>query len=567
MFFACCWCLLLSSQALALTKVTATIDKNPAMQNESIVLTVIADDDVNSNALDTSPLLSDFIVGRTSVSSQTNMVNFKTSRTTQWQVVLIARRSGEFTIPPLTIENQATMPISLTVVEQNESIEANQQDIFITSELSSTEVYVQQLITLTLKLHFSVELKSGNITEPNLLNSNIEKIGQDKQSDEIINGKRYRVIEQVYAITPQQSGDLTLAAPVFSGDIMTASKRRSSFLSFAQTKPVSVRGEETLIKVKASPNNYPNNDVWLPSELLTLHQEWQNKGKVFKVGEPITRTITLTAAGLAKTQLPEIIMPSTSGLKIYPDQAQLHSNLTKERLVSQKVQNFALVPSKAGQFTLPEISITWFNTVTNKTQYATLPQETIMVEAGEGVLPVDLKQATVTDNVEATPLALGPQSTKKNSATEKSKLTWVFLALWLLTLLFWFLHVIYLKRHKDQKKEPKKYISTNSNSHIALLAACKKNNASQALGLILPWLNQLLNTKEGELSTIAQAEKHVDEQHFSTALNDLQAHLYGKSAVSGAPSWQGEALLAAIEVIIKKHHNHESKKGSFTLNP
>ena len=96
--------LLLGNKAYALSNVTATVDKNPAMINESILLTVIADDDIDRGALDTSALLNDFIVGQTSVSSQTSMVNFKTSRTTKWQVILIARKAGEFTIPSLTIE-------------------------------------------------------------------------------------------------------------------------------------------------------------------------------------------------------------------------------------------------------------------------------------------------------------------------------------------------------------------------------------------------------------------------------------------------------------------------------
>ncbi|MEY8251091.1 MAG: BatD family protein, partial [Colwellia sp.] len=157
---------LLSNNVYALSKVTAVVDKNPAMINESILLTVTADDDVNRNALDTSPLLSDFIVGQTSVSSQTSMVNFKTSRLTKWQIVLIARSAGQFIIPALTIENQQSEPVELTVVAAKDTSSNSQTDIFVTSELSRNEVYVQQLLTLSIKLHFSVELKSGNLTEP-----------------------------------------------------------------------------------------------------------------------------------------------------------------------------------------------------------------------------------------------------------------------------------------------------------------------------------------------------------------------------------------------------------------
>jgi len=573
------WCcllftLLLAKNVYALSTVKASIDKNPAMINESIVLTIIADDDIHRNALDTSALLDDFIVGRTSVSSQTNMVNFKTSRTTQWQIILIARRAGELIIPALKIENIASKPIALNVLAQGDKTQENrQQDIFVTSKLSSTEVYVQQLVTLTLKLHFSVELKSGSLTEPSLPGANIEKVGQDKQTDTIINGKRYRVVEQTYAITPQQSGEFTLAAPVFSGDIMTASKRRSSFLSFAQTKPVSVRGDEISLTVKASPSSYPNQDDWLPSELLSLHQEWQTNGNslkdnIFNVGEPITRTITLTAAGLAKAQLPEIVMPNTQGLKIYPDQAQLHTNLTKERLVSQKVQNFALVPSYAGEFTLPEMSITWFNTITNKTQFATLPAQKIIVEAGEVPITNQATPVITSQTKQAQPTSSTITPTVKVIQKE-SLLTWIFLSLWLLTTLFWLIHIRYLKRNNNEipRQLNNNNHQTNANHYLALLAACKKNNASQALNLILPWLNQLLSNKNIEISTIAQAESQVNDQNFATALNDLQQHLYGKSALVGAPSWQGDTLLASIQKLNKQKQAIKTTNEKHSLNP
>lgn len=567
------WCclllsLFLTNNAHALSKVTASVDKNPVFIDESIVLTVIADDDIHRDAFDTSPLLENFIVGRTSASSQTSMVNFKTSRTTQWQVVLIARHAGEFTIPALSVENKTTTPILLNVLAQNDNAkEKLQQDIFVTSELSSNEVYVQQLVTLTLKLHFSVELKSGSLTEPSLPNASIEKIDQDKQSDSIINGKRYRVIEQTYAITPQQSGDYTLEAPVFSGDIMTATKRRSSFLSFAQTKPVSVRGKAMSLTVKASPANYPSQDAWLPSELLTLHQEWQANDGIFKVGEPITRTITLTAGGLAKAQLPEIVMPTTKGLKIYPDQAQLHSNLTKERLVSQKVQNFALVPSHAGEFTLPEVSITWFNTVINKTQYATLPAQTITVEAGEASLSNQKTQTLATTESQATPSGLSLPLPAPQVIQKESLLTWLFLALWLLTALAWLIHIRYLKSATNKTLQSPSRKGNDTDHYIALLTACKDNNASQALSLILPWLNQTISHNGAEINTIAQAELRVNDQSFATALNDLQQHLYGKSAVVGAPSWQGNTLLVAIKTLQKQAKNKEEDSGEFSLNP
>jgi len=364
----CLLAILLSLNSYALTKVSATVDKNPIVVNESLILTVIADDDIDSNALDTSPLLSDFMVGRTSVSSQTSMINFKTTRTTTWTTVLIARKPGEFVIPAFDVNGVKSQTIEIKALAADNATATSQQDLFITTQVSAREIYVQQQITLTVKLHFSAELKRGSLTEPTLAGANILQIGKDKESENIINGKRYRIIERIYAISPQQSGDVLLKSPVFSGEIIMPSSRRSNFLSFADSKPVSVIGDDISLTVKPIPTQIDGS--WLPSELVALHQEWQPDPAQFKVGEPITRTITLTAAGLSESQLPEISMAVPQGLKVYPDQAELHTGLNNERLVSQKVANFAIVASQPGEYLLPDITIPWWNTVTNKAEIA-----------------------------------------------------------------------------------------------------------------------------------------------------------------------------------------------------
>ncbi|QBG37707.1 protein BatD [Litorilituus sediminis] len=563
---------LFSQGAFALTQVTASVDKNPAMVNESIVLTVIANDDVNRNALDTSPLKADFIVGQTSVSSQTSMVNFKTSRTTQWQIVLIAKKAGKITIPALSVDNITSNAIELTVLEQNAAGANNQQDIFITSELSASEVYVQQLLTLTLKLHFAVELKSGNLTEPAIPGATIEKIGQDQQSDGIINGKRYRIIEQTYAITPEQSGTFEIAAPLFSGEVMMPSRRRSNFLSFAETKPVSILGDTMSLTVRPIPasfNQSNSNNQWLPSELLTLHQEWQTTHDKFTVGEPITRTITLTAAGLSKAQLPEIKMATPKGLKVYPDQAQLHSNLSKERLVSQKIQNFAIVASKPGTYELPAIEITWFNTVTNKIARATLPAQSITVHASED----SNQQYTENRAVEPSQAPLAASKAQQPSPTIITDSTsinvWLvalLTLLWLLTVLAWYFHVRALKQRQPVEKVTTS-VSNSGQYYLKLLAACKQNNAKLALELLLPWLNQLLySSNQQKITDLAQAQAVVKNNDFDSATNSLLEYLYGKSAQENKGSWQGKALLQAIEVINKQQHT-TSSSSTVQLNP
>lgn len=371
---------MISASVAAVTQVTSTIDKNPVVVNESFVLEVIANDDVSANALDTSPLLNNFIVGSTSVSRQTQMVNFKTSRETKWTVLLIAKNEGRFVIPTFNIAGVESNPIDVNVVAANANTGVT-NDLYIETNISATSVYLQQQLTMKVKLYFAKELKRGSLSEPQLDDANIQQIGKDSESVEVINGVRYRVIERNYTLSPQKSGNFIIKAPVFTGEVFDQN-RRSVFSNFSQGKPVSVVGNDINLTVKPVPTSFYGQ--WLPSEIVTLTEAWQTKDDTFKVGEPITRTLTLTAAGLANEQLPELNFDVPAQIKVYPEQANSQTSIRNNLLISQKVKNFAIVISEPGTYTFPEMKVPWWNTVTNKQEYATLPSKTIKV------LPSDL---------------------------------------------------------------------------------------------------------------------------------------------------------------------------------
>lgn len=87
------------SPAWALSSIEASVDRNPAIEGEYLVLTVKADDDVKTAKLDTSALLRDFIVGRTSVSRSTQIVNFDSRKETRWQILIAPK-------PPANCKSQ-----------------------------------------------------------------------------------------------------------------------------------------------------------------------------------------------------------------------------------------------------------------------------------------------------------------------------------------------------------------------------------------------------------------------------------------------------------------------------
>jgi hypothetical protein len=560
--------ILLSITTSAFANVSATVDKNPVMAGESFVLTVVADDDVDNNAFSTDTLLNDFIVGQTSVSSQTSMINFKTSYSTRWKTILIARKPGRYTIPAFTIKGEKTAPIQLKVLAPNTKKGLQQQDLFIDAQVSNKEVYVQQQFTLTVKLYFANELKRGSLTEPSLKGATITQVGKDKEDMEIINGRRYRVIERNYVINPQQSGDFILSSPMFSGEVIKTSSRRSSFLSFGESTPVSALGKDIPIKVRPIPESYQGQ--WLPSELLTIHDEWQPKNKQFKVGEPITRTITLTAAGLSEEQLPKINLVMPKGLKVYPDQAELHTNVHNTKLVSQKVKNFAIVASRPGTYTLPEIVIPWWNTVTNKRQQAILPKQTITVAANNDF--VQSNNNIVNSNKSNTTNCLATKGTNNNAPTKLDVVTpvswlqWLFLALWLLTSLAWFISARLKNNNTDndtssvsnaKKVKPK----NQQNIYNALINYCKNNDGKQVIESIVPWVNSL-SDNDHAIVTIEDALKYINNDDFTQTINQLQQCYYSDSD----KKWQGKQLLAVIEKLQRQYKKKASIKKEVVTN-
>jgi len=541
---------LFTDYALAASQISVTIDKNPVVVNESFVLKIIIDDDVDTNALNTSDLLNDFIVGRTSVSSQTSMMNFKTTRTTTWSTVLIAKAAGDFVIPPLTIAGIKSQAIKVQVLAKDDPLADKQQDLFITSEISTKEVYVQQQLTLTVKLHFSAELKRGSLTEPSLEGASITQIGKDKEEDTVINGRRYRVIERTYAVSPKNSGEYILKSPVFSGEILVPSSRRNNMFSFSETKPVSVIGEEIPLLVRPIPETFQG--TWLPSDLLAIHQNWQPDVTTFKVGEPITRTITLTAASLSEEQLPVLEMAVPKGLKVYPDQAQLHTGMSSGHLVSQKVRNFAIVASKPGEYQLPEISIPWWNTVTNRYQVATIAAQKITVLANSEleVEPTVLSNAQIKPQVTGQPIIVA----------QASWLQWLFLALWLLTSLAWFISARFTKPSMVNLAQNE---NKNNNAYLSLLTACKNNHGLEVLALITPWINTLQSQAGKAITaTLDEALLEIDNAKFQQEIKLLQQCYYSKDP----KDWQGNSLLALIQAI-NKQGLEARKQTMLSINP
>jgi hypothetical protein len=529
--------LVTSFSSAALTQLKATTDKNPVMVKESFILTVEANDKISTSLLRTDILLKDFVVGNTSASSQTQIVNGQIRHATIWTILLIAKNAGDFTIPAFEIENVRTQPIAIKVIVASKQSSQKPKDAFLETLISKDTVYLQSSIEFTTKLYLALEIQRGSLTEPSMENANIRQIGKDQDSSELKNGTRYRVVKRVYSITPQRSGSYKIKPPVFNGELVSGTKR-SFFSGYNNAKPISVVGDELEVNVLPIPTQYAGQ--WLPSEFVALAEEWQPDSGTYTVGDPITRIITLTAVGVSEEQLPEIQVNYPTSVKTYPDQSTLNSAIRNDRLIAQRKDSTAIVPNEAGQLAFEEVKIPWWNTRTNTMEYATLPARTISVKASQNATTMEpIGTLAPIEKITA------PQSeltTQIKQVQVNSLLTWLFLAAWVVTLLLWIIHVRLLKRNSVAISKAKSIESGASGRTywVKFAAACKANDAQLASTLLVRWGRA--RWPEKAFTSSLEVALYLNSSQVVEAVKNMQQHLYS----NGQSHWQGDELLGLV---------------------
>lgn len=572
--------LLLSTAAYAdVNSLEATIDRNPVMLDEAIRLTVTADGSADRDAFDSSPLLKDFVVGRTSVSSQTSIVNFDTKRTTVWTTTLFPRKEGTFTIPSLTIEGKSTKPIQVKVIPVQEQSNVA-RDYFVTTDIDVKEAYLNQQLLYTVKLFLSSNIERGSLQAPEMQNAEITQLGEDKQYTDIVNGRRYQIIERQFAVVPQASGEFTLRGPIFTGEVMAANTNQR-FGFFNRTQQINRVGPDITVNIKPIPQgiDYP----WLPSEMVRVDEEWP-QGDSFVAGEPVTRIVTLTALGVVEEQLPDIPEFYPPNFKLYPDQSNTTTVEKDQSLISQRQTSLAIIPTQPGNFVLPEITIPWFNTLTQQTEYATIPARSITVAPASGAnnantpnsldtpsissasnediqndIPTTAKQPNASASNEDKPL---DSASGEVNTDESTQLNWMvtcaLLVLFIIALTGWLVTYRKLKQAQfmgpgltnktGSAQRPHSYAQWDEKAQFQnLMSVIKAKDTRLLTPALKQWINALTSGK-AQLSQFEGINASVNELYaLRFSANKADVNTQSKQVMKALDKLSHEAKLARSE--------------------
>ncbi|MGI5309590.1 BatD family protein [Rheinheimera sp. WS51] len=562
LFFSLC----ISISIQAATQISASVDKNPALLNESITLTINLDARVEAGAIDFTVLKSDFTVMMPSVSQSTRMINGTTTQSTQWKVVLLAKQAGNITIPSFSYQSLSTAPIELTILAANNKTTTSSADkeLFLQSEIETQAPYVQQLSYYKLTIYSKDSFQNASLTEPSLEGAIISQVGQDVEGSELVNGIRYRTFSRRYAITPQQSGHFTIQPPVFSGEVLDRESQQYGY--YSRTKRITEQAQTIEIEVKPVPDNFPSQTAdWLVAGLVTLTEEWSPNVSELTVGEPITRTITLSAVDVADNQLPEITLNFPSSLRLYQEQPQTKSAQRNGHVIAQKTFTTAVVATTDGTVTLPEVSLPWWNSKTNQLAKATLPEKTFKV------IPT---ATTKTPNVDTPALSSQssnavPASQNTNYSAPISNWAWTYstsiiMVLWLLSLAAFY---FFWQWRKPMAQIPDSTSIAKFNSH-ALKQACKNNQPNIAKQELLRWGHRHFDQK---VISLSQLNNFITSAELRKEVSQLNAVLY--SAKQNANNdvttnlWSGDALWQKWKQYKPKTPFNKTESGLTSLYP
>jgi hypothetical protein len=323
-------------------------------------------------------------------SSRISSINGRTMASVEYQISLRPRRTGELTVPSLSIGSEQSEAVIVRVRPMDPAImDAISRMVFFETELSTNPVYVQAETVLTRRLFYSqgVQIYSDLPGTPDIENAVVIPLGETQSRSVLREGNRYGVIEQRFALFPEQSGTLTIPAISVTSSVRLQSQGRS------RRSGIRVSTEAIELTVLPIPASYPADATWLPAREITVDQRWAPRLSSVDVGDPLTFELSVTAKGNRGSAIPPMPLPLPADqFKIYPEAPEMSETADTGTVIGRRQEKFALIPTRPGAVSMPELAINWWDTEADRLRKTRVAIEPLTV-TGQAALPAPEPEA------------------------------------------------------------------------------------------------------------------------------------------------------------------------------
>lgn len=566
-------------------EIELTLDRDEIARGETVTLTIRVYDQRQGMQLDLTPLTDQFDVLGTRTSSQIRSVNGAVEAWTDYIVTLFPLEEGELTIPSLNINEQATGPITITVVNEGPRSNQNSDELFLEIETNKESVYVQEQLLFTVRLYYTINgIRNPQFTELEMPDSVIQLIGSPNQYEKLIDGMRFGVYEKRYVVFPQRSGPLEIPDILFRGEVTDGS---SNFVfRNLNTRRVTAFIEGITIDVKERPASVQGLDFWLPVSDLTLEESWSTDINNLKIGDSAVRTITMTAAGLDGAVLPPFSDTDIEGMNLYPDPPQIERTFVEGAIVGTRIETTSMVPTESGEVIIPEISIPWWNVDTDQLEATVIPATRLSIATVEGVVPAEQTVAS-SENLEellaSLPVVDQDMIDAQNAAEFiEVEATWLNYAIALsFAIVAFSIYKLVIIPHRHEineylharRRQLAAHYSPVNNESVAfkqLKRACLDNNPNTIRATLIQWCDHFLDDRkvrsmEDILQQHEAPELHEYAQQIQTSL--FTSNNGAQQTNGGLNSPQLLMLVSSLRKQKLQTRKHRKREDQYALPP
>ena len=343
------------------------------------------------------PSFKNFTVIGPNQSISNSWLNGERSYSKTYSYFLIPKKRGKFTITQATIEingeTYKTLPVKIEITaavdkptDPNDPNYVASENIHLVTEITKTNPYLNEAITIVYKLYASPNVRLSNLREldnpryNDFWSQNIA-IKELKLENGTYKGEDYHyVVVRKMVLYPQKTGKLVLEPLSLNISVDVPTNRRDFFGGrVMQTVHKTIATPSRTITVKTLPESgKPDNFTGAVGD---YNFKVTTTKKELKATEALQATIEVSGKGNLKLfKLPRLTLPSS--LEVYEPEHVEKVSTNLNGMQGKISDSYTIVPSYQGKYPIPSISFSYFDLKTER--YKTISSKELIIDVTDG---------------------------------------------------------------------------------------------------------------------------------------------------------------------------------------
>lgn len=262
-------------------------------------------------------------------------------------------------------------------------------DLFIKVSANKSQVYEQEPVVLTYKVYSLVDLQELKGDMPDLTGFHTLEVPLPQQKSfhiENHNGKPYRCVTwSQYIMYPQMHGKLQVPSIVFKGTVVQQNRDIDPVEAFFNGGSAYVEVKRDIVAPGLALNvlPLPAKPAGFSGGVGVFNISAQLNKQDIKTNDPFTLRVVVSGRGNMKL-IKQPVVQFPKDFDKYDPKVTDKTKISANGLEGNIVYDFIAVPRNQGEYTIPAIEFTYFDTQTHSYKTVKTQPFTISVKKGDG---------------------------------------------------------------------------------------------------------------------------------------------------------------------------------------